>query len=237
MEKIVPGGQGWCTLANCLVLLRKIKEFGVDSLSELVLSPELPFRAHLTEQDVAYLETFDKSLIVAESTQLPQFLHNENRFYTFLKILSGVQRPGQPGAPGQPGTAGQPGTPSPGGQQRPTPQYSPQVRQVAPPPPPRNFAPAPVRPLAPGAPVALMRAPPAAPGPVLRPGPPVAMSMPGPLPQPTPPSIAFIPPSVAPIVFHVANPPPPPSTPKRATKPRPKRRARTRGKDSDDYSD
>ena len=94
LNAIVPGGQKWCTLKDCVLLLNKIVQYGMDSLVPLVLSPDLPFHQHLTPDDVQYLNTFNRSYI-KEETKLPTFLINENKFYNFLKSISSQphQRP------------------------------------------------------------------------------------------------------------------------------------------------
>ena len=65
----------------------------------LVLSNDLPFRKHLTDDDIDYLKTFNKNSL-KEDSKLPVFLINENKFYMFLKMLSGNQPKKNP--PNQP---------------------------------------------------------------------------------------------------------------------------------------
>ncbi|OHT05199.1 SNF2 family N-terminal domain containing protein [Tritrichomonas foetus] len=88
MDQVVPGGMKWCTINDCVTLLKQLVVRGMDSLVNLLLCPEMPFLSHFTENDIAYLNTFNRSLLKDDS-MLPMFLHNENKFYMFLKIMSG----------------------------------------------------------------------------------------------------------------------------------------------------
>jgi superfamily II DNA or RNA helicase len=95
LAKVVFGGHDWWTVSHCVTFFDKLLQFGMDSWAAILLSPELCFREHLTDNDMQYLRTFNKLDMKPES-QLPVFLHNENRFYGWMKVIAGhAPRPPQ----------------------------------------------------------------------------------------------------------------------------------------------
>jgi superfamily II DNA or RNA helicase len=103
MTKAVPGGHEWWTVSHCVTFFEKLVQFGMDSWAAILLSPDLCFREHLTESDMEYLKTFDKFHHKPETSHLPLFLTNENRFYGWMKMIAGhpARQPGDP-QPSQP---------------------------------------------------------------------------------------------------------------------------------------
>jgi hypothetical protein len=96
MMKTVHGGHDWWTVSHCVTLFEKLVQFGMDSLAAILLSPDLRFREHLTESDMEYLKTFNKLHLKPETSRLPLFLMNENRFYGWMKMIVGnpARQPG-----------------------------------------------------------------------------------------------------------------------------------------------
>lgn len=87
LDEVVNNGKGWWTINHCIKLFQLIIEFGMDSLTSILLNDDL-FRLNFTVDDIEYLKTFNR-IHLKEESQIPDFILNENKFYSFLKSMSG----------------------------------------------------------------------------------------------------------------------------------------------------
>jgi hypothetical protein len=92
LDKVLPGGQQWWSVRHSILLFELLIQLGFDSFSAILVSPQFPFSEHLTEDDRKYLTTFQKGLLSAETSKLPQFLQNEGKLYSWLRMLAGQPR-------------------------------------------------------------------------------------------------------------------------------------------------
>lgn len=96
-DVFLPDGKGWWTLEHCKILFENMLRFGLDNLSNILLSPDLCFRKNLTDRDIERLTTgiyrnapvfnlHDKE----EESKIPPFLINDSSFFSFLRQLCGL---------------------------------------------------------------------------------------------------------------------------------------------------
>lgn len=87
-SSILPNGKDWFTYKHCKILLEKLIKYGCDYLGSILISPELPYRDNLTDDDVLWLSNTQRYALKEESN-IPDFLLSDNKFYVFLKEMTG----------------------------------------------------------------------------------------------------------------------------------------------------
>jgi len=101
LNQVLPEGKEWMTLGDAKLLLEKLVEYGCDSLSHLLLSPDLSFRSRLTPNDINWLSANEPN-INNEQSKIPIFLLSDRKFHIFLKSLIQQYQPETPSVQPQP---------------------------------------------------------------------------------------------------------------------------------------